>query len=65
MFLNELRYIFSWLLIIVAMGIGWYMCCPMKKSLERQRLKKEAKYARFIGYSYIFGGIIAIIAYKV
>ena len=63
--MNELRYIFSWLLIVVGIGIGWYMGFPMKKSLENQQLKTEAKYARFVGYTYICAGIIAIIAYKV
>ena len=47
------------------MGIGWYMCFPTRKKLEKQRLKIEAKYAKFIGYSYILAGILAIIVYKV
>ena len=64
-YLNELRYIFSWLLIVVALGIGWYMGFPIRKSLERQKLKTEAKYAKFIGYSYICASIITIIVYKV
>ena len=64
-YLNELRYIFSWLLIIVAIGIGCYMCLVTRKKLEKQRLKLEAKYAKFIGYSYILAGLLAIIIYKV
>lgn len=62
--LNEWRYIFSWLLIIVGVGIGWYMSFPKKKSLEEQKLIREAKYAKFIGYSYIIASIIAMIAYR-
>lgn len=63
--LNELRYIFSWLLIVVGLGIGWYMSFPRSKDLEMQKLKREAKYSKLIGYTYIFGSILAIIAYKV
>ncbi len=47
------------------MGIGWYMSFPIKKNLERQRLKREAKYAKLIGYTYMCASIVAIIIYKV
>jgi len=63
--LNELTYIFSWLLIIVGFGIGWYMSFPRSKDLDKQRLKREAKYSKFIGYSYMIASIVAIIAYRI
>ena len=63
--LNELRYIFSWMLIIVGFGIGWYMSFPRSKDLESQRLKIEAKYSKCIGYSYMVASIVAIIAYRI
>lgn len=62
--MNELRYIFSWLLIIVGIGIGWYMGFVQSPSLKRQELKIEARYAKWIGYSYMIAGLIAIIAYR-
>ncbi len=63
--LNELRYIFSWMLIVVGFGIGWYMSFPRRTDLEKQRLKREAKWAKIIGYSYMIASIVAIIAYRV
>lgn len=63
--MNDLRYICSWMLIVVGLGIGWYMSFPRSKDLEVQKLKREAKYSKFIGYSYMVASIIAIIAYKV
>lgn len=63
--MNEARYIFSWLLIIVGFGIGWYMSFPRSKDLWQQRLKREAKYSKFIGYTYMMASLVAIIAYRV
>ncbi|NLI88848.1 MAG: hypothetical protein GX366_00340 [Epulopiscium sp.] len=63
--MNEFRYIFSWMLIVVGLAIGWYMSFPQSKDLKDQSLKQEAKYSKYIGYTYIVGSIIAIIAYKV
>lgn len=63
--MNELRYICTWMLIVVGLGIGWYMSFPGSKNLQEQRLKSEAKYSKFIGYGYILCSIIAIILYKV
>lgn len=63
--MNELRYIFSWMLIVVGFGIGWYMSFPRSTDLDKQRLKREAKWAKVIGYSYMIASIVAIIVYIV
>lgn len=63
--MNDFRYIFSWLLIVVGFGIGWYMSFPRSKDLDKQRLQIEAKCSKFIGYSYMVASIIAIIAYRI
>ena len=63
--MNELRYIFSWLLIAVGFGIGWYMSFTRSKVVEKQRLKVEAKCSKLIGYGYMVVSIVAIIAYRV
>lgn len=63
--MNEPRYIFSWMLIIVGFGIGWYLTFPRSKDLAKQSLKVEAKCSKCIGYGYMVASIIAIIAYRV
>ncbi len=63
--MNDFRYIFSWLLIVVSFAIGWYMSFGRSKHLESQRLKVEAKCSKCIGYSYMIGSIVAIIAYRI
>lgn len=63
--MNDLTYIFSWLLIVVGFGIGWYMGFPRSNNLTAQRLQKEARYSKYIGYTYMFGSVVAIIAYRI
>lgn len=63
--LNDFRYIFSWLLIIVGFGIGWYMGFSRSKVLEDQSLIREAKYSKCIGYSYMVASVLAIIVYRI
>ena len=63
--MNDFRYIFSWLLIVVGFGIGWYMCYARSKDLAKQRLETEAKCAKFIGYSYMIGSFAAMIIYRI
>ena len=63
--MNEARYIFSWLLIVVGFGIGWYMTFARSNDLVDQSLKVEAKCAKVIGYSYMAASIIAVILYRI
>ncbi len=63
--MNEARYIFSWLLIVVGFGIGWYMTFARSKDLVDQSLSVEARCAKYIGYTYMIASIIAVILYRI
>lgn len=63
--MNEARYIFSWLLIVVGFGIGWHMSFARSKDLIDQSLNREAKCAKFIGYSYMIASIVAVLLYRI
>ncbi|MCT4618955.1 MAG: hypothetical protein N4A62_06170 [Marinisporobacter sp.] len=65
LFYEEMKDFYSFYVLFLSIVIGLFCLLIDCKTLKKKKLRKEVKICRFLGWTYIVGGILLYIIFKI
>ena len=64
-FYKEIKAFYTLYLLFMSIGIGIFCLIVDHKSLKKKKLRKEAKICKGIGTTYIIGGVLVYMIFRI
>ncbi|WP_408631296.1 CLC_0170 family protein [Marinisporobacter balticus] len=64
-FYEEIKEFYTLYLLFMAIGIGLFCLIVDYRYLKKKKLRKEARICKGIGYTYIIGGVLVYIIFRI